>query len=298
MQLPLTQSKNEEHKRNGSYDRGGKEEEGAKQFYNYQAYTKVRFIPDFVKTDFYLFNNRTINYNMSKSTDTLKQEIAELKQKLADYVLATDARIAALESSSTPKQKEKKPKAEKAEKVKAEKPKAEKPKTNCPKISKKLTEELEKILGALYPEEKKERDEMNKKFRDFANAIPEEDYKTMEITVIVTNFKATLENPKGNDTDEETLSGGGSIKVMSTSDLNDVQDEVSKTSDVGVYLLDGQRVTGPLRDEENEDLVTHTYKGTEYEVDESTNRVYSKDTEEFLGYARIKNKKFDGLIGK
>ena len=251
-----------------------------------------------MKTDFYVSNNDVINYNMSKSTDTLSKKVAELEQKIADYILATDARIAALESSSTPKQKEKKPKAEKAEKVKAEKPKAEKPKQNCPKISKKLTEELEKILGALYPEEKKERDEMNKKFRDFANAIPEEDYKTMEMTVIVTNFKATLEDPKGNDTEEETLTGGGSIKVMSTSDLNDVQDEVSKTSDVGVYLLDGQRVTGPLRDEENEDLVTHTYKGTEYEVDESTNRVYSKDTEEFLGYARIKNKKFDGLIGK
>jgi hypothetical protein len=234
------------------------------------------------------------------TTDMLSKKIAELEQKIADYVLATDARIAALESSSTPKQKEKKakvPKAEKPEKVKADKPKADKPKTNCPKISKKLTEELEKILGDKYPEEKKERDEMNKKFREFANAIPEEEYKTMEMSVIVTNFKATLENPKGNDTDEE-LSGGGAIKVLSTSDLIDLQYEVSKTSEVGVYLLEGERVTGPLRDEENEDLVTHTYKGTEYEVDESTNRVYSKDTEEFLGYARIKNKKFDGLIGK
>lgn len=252
-----------------------------------------------MKTDFYLSNIDIINYNMStkSTTDMLSKKIAELEQRIADYVLATDARIAALESSSTSNKKEKKAKEPKAEKVKADKPKADKPKTNCPKISKKLTEELEKILGDKYPEEKKERDEMNKKFREFANAIPEEDYKTMEMSVIVTNFKATLENPKANDTDEE-LSGGGAIKVLSSSDLTDVQDEVSKTSEVGVYLLDGQRVTGPLRDEENEDLVTHTYKSTEYEVDESTNRVYSKDTEEFLGYARIKNKKFDGLIGK
>jgi hypothetical protein len=237
----------------------------------------------------------------------LSKKIAELEQRIADYVLATDARIAALESSSTSNKKEKKAKEPKAEKVKADKPKADKPKadkpkadkpkTNCPKISKKLTEELEKILGNKYPEEKKERDEMNKKFREFANAIPEEEYKTMEMSVIVTNFKATLENPKANDTDEE-LSGGGAIKVLSSSDLIDLQDEVSKTSEVGVYLLEGERVTGPLRDEEKEDLVTHTYKGTEYEVDESTNRVYSKDTEEFLGYARIKNMKFDGLIGK
>lgn len=248
-----------------------------------------------MKTDFYVSNNDLINYKMSKSTDMLSKKIAELEQKIADYVLATDARIAALESSSTSNKKEKKAKEPKAEKP--EKVKADKPKTNCPKISKKLTEELEKILGNKYPEEKKERDEMNKKFREFANAIPEEEYKTMEMSVIVTNFKATLENPKGNDTDEE-LSGGGAIKVLSTSDLIDLQYEVSKTSEVGVYLLEGQRVTGPLRDEENEDLVTHTYKGTEYEVDESTNRVYSKDTEEFLGYARIKNKKFDGLIGK
>jgi len=248
-----------------------------------------------VKTDFYVSNNDLINYKMSKSTDMLSKKIAELEQKIADYVLATDARIAALESSSTSNKKEKKAKEPKAEKP--EKVKADKPKTNCPKISKKLTEELEKILGNKYPEEKKERDEMNKKFREFANAIPEEEYKTMEMSVIVTNFKATLENPKGNDTDEE-LSGGGAIKVLSTSDLIDLQYEVSKTSEVGVYLLEGERVTGPLRDEENEDLVTHTYKGTEYEVDESTNRVYSKDTEEFLGYARIKNKKFDGLIGK
>ena len=110
-----------------------------------------------MKTDFYLSNIDIINYNMStkSTTDMLSKKIAELEQKIADYVLATDARIAALESSSTSNKKEKKAKEPKAEKVKADKPK-----TNCPKISKKLTEELEKILGDKYPEEKKERDEM------------------------------------------------------------------------------------------------------------------------------------------
>lgn len=235
---------------------------------------------------------------MAKNIDALKQEIAELKQKFADYILTTDARITALESSSTSSKKEKKAKAEKPEKAKAEK--AEKAKTNCPKISKKLTEELEKILGTRYPEENKERAEMNKKFRDFANAIPEEEYKTMEMSVIVTNFVAELSkhDPKGDDTEEETLTGGGAVKTMSLTDLVDVQDEVTKTSDVGIYLLDGNRITGPLRDEEKEDLVTKTFNGKEYDVDEATGRVYDTDTEEFLGYSRIKNKKFDGLIGK
>lgn len=218
---------------------------------------------------------------MAKNMDALKQEIAELNKKVETML----ARIDALESSSSPKQKEKKTKAEKV--------KAEKVKTNCPKISKKLTEELEKILGALYPEEKKERDAMNKKFRDFANAIPEEEYKTMELSVIVTNFMASIDKPNA----EEEFSGGGALKVLSLTDLIDVQDEVSKTSTVGVYLLDGAQVTGPLRDEEKEDLETKTFKGKEYEVDAASGRVYDTETEEFLGYSRIKGKKFDGLIG-
>jgi len=225
---------------------------------------------------------------MAKNIDALKQEIAELKgqvEKLSAEFMAFRQTIIETEVSG---------KSAKTKKTKAEKPpKAEKAKTNCPKISKKLTEELEKILGDKYPEEKKERDAMNKKFRDFANAIPEEEYKTMELSVIVTNFMASIDKPSA---EEETLEGGGALKVLSLTDLVDVQDEVSKTSTVGVYLLDGAQVTGPLRDEEKEDLETKTFKGKEYEVDAASGRVYDTETEEFLGYSRIKNKKFDGLI--
>ena len=235
---------------------------------------------------------------MAKNIDALKQEIAELTTKF--QTLEAEFRsfkelMVATEVAKAKKPKAEKVKAEKPEKVKAEKPaKVVKPKQNCAKISKNLTEELEKILGALYPEEKKERDEMNKKFREFANGIPEEEYKTMEMSTIMNNFKATF----GDATvDVEIAAGGGAVKVLSLSDLLDVQFEVSKTSEIGVYLLDGDRVTGPLRDEEKEDLETKTYNGKEYEVDAASGRVYDAETEEFLGFMRVKQKKFAGLIG-
>lgn len=232
---------------------------------------------------------------MAKNIDALKQEIAELTTKV--QTLEAEFRSFKELMVATEVAKAKKPKAEKvkAEKpAKAEKVKAVKPKQNCAKISKNLTEELEKILGALYPEEKKERDEMNKKFREFANGIPEEEYKTMEMSTIMNNFKATF----GDATvDVEITAGGGAVKVLSLSDLLDVQFEVSKTSEIGVYLLDGDRVTGPLRDEEKEDLETKTYNGKEYEVDAASGRVYDAETEEFLGFMRVKQKKFAGLIG-
>lgn len=221
---------------------------------------------------------------MAKS-DALKQEIAELNKKFE----AMEARIASLEASLEAK-KPKKPKAEKAEKPKAEK--AEKAKPNCPKFTAKIKEEFSKVIGDDYPEDEKEQETLKKEFQKYANAIPAEEYNTVEFATHVTNFMAR--------TPSVASMGGGAgsgPKVMTHSDLVDVQSEVVKTDVVGVYLLDGAQVTGPLRDEEKEDLVTKPFGGKEYDVDEASGRVYDKDTEEFLGFARIKSKKFDGLIG-
>jgi chemotaxis protein histidine kinase CheA len=222
---------------------------------------------------------------MAKS-DALKQEIAELNKKFE----AMEARVALLEASLEAK-KPKKPKAEKAEKPKAEKPKAEKAKPNCPKFTAKIKEEFSKVIGDDYPEDEKEQETLKKEFQKYANAIPAEEYNTVEFATHVTNF---IRTPS-----VASMGGGAGSgpKVMTHSDLVDVQSEVVKTDVVGIYLLDGAQVTGPLRDEEKEDLVTNTFKGKEYDVDEASGRVYDKDTEEFLGFARIKSKKFDGLIG-
>ena len=221
---------------------------------------------------------------MAKS-DALKQEIAELNKKFE----AMEARVALLESNKPAKKS--KEKAEKP-KEKAEKPKAEKAKPNCPKFTAKIKEEFSKVIGDDYPEDEKEQETLKKEFQKYANAIPAEEYNTVEFATHVTNFMAR--------TPSVASMGGGAgsgPKVMTHSDLVDVQSEVVKTDVVGIYLLDGAQVTGPLRDEEKEDLVTNTFKGKEYDVDEASGRVYDKDTEEFLGFARIKSKKFDGLIG-
>ena len=226
---------------------------------------------------------------MAKS-DALKQEIAELNKKFE----AMEARVVSLEASLEAK-KPKKPKAEKAEakaEAKAEKPKADKPKPNCPKFTAKIKEEFSKVIGDDYPEDEKEQETLKKEFQKYANAIPTEEYNTVEFATHVRNFMAR--------TPSVASMGGGAgsgPKVMTHSDLVDVQSEVVKTDVVGVYLLDGAQVTGPLRDEEEEDLVTKTFGGKEYYVDEASGRVYANDTEEFLGFARIKSKKFDGLIG-
>ena len=225
---------------------------------------------------------------MAKNIDALKQEFAELLKKLE----AMEARVTLLESKPAKKPKEK---AEKAEKPKAEKPKAEKAekaKPNCPKFTAKIKEEFSKVIGDDYPEDEKEQETLKKEFQKYANAIPAEQYNTVEFATHVANFMASK-------TPSVASMGGGAgsgLKVMTHSDLVDVQSEVVKTDVVGVYLLDGAQVTGPLRDEEKEDLVTKTFGGKEYDVDEASGRVYDKDTEEFLGFARIKSKKFDGLI--
>ena len=247
-----------------------------------------------MKTDFYFFIlNLSTNATMAKNIDALKQEIAELKtqvQTLGDEFRAFKELMVATEIGKAKKPaKEKKPKAEKPEKEKVEKPTQ-----NCAKLSKKLVDELAGKMGALWPEEDKAQTKMKAQFREFANGIPEAAYKTMEMPTIMANFIATF----GDATvDVEASAGGGSIKVLSLTDLIDVQFEVVKTAEVGVYLMDDGRVTGPLRDEENEDIETQTYNGKEYDVDKFSGRVYDIDTEEFLGYSRIKHKKFAGLIG-
>ena len=223
---------------------------------------------------------------MAKS-DALKQEIAELNKKFE----AMEARVALLESNKPAKKSKEKAEKPKAEKVKAEKPKAEKAKPNCPKFTAKIKEEFSKVIGDDYPEDEKEQETLKKEFQKYANAIPAEEYNTVEFATHVTNF---IRTPS-----VASMGGGAGSgpKVMTHSDLVDVQSEVVKTDVVGIYLLDGAQVTGPLRDEEKEDLVTKTFGGKEYDVDEASGRVYDKDTEEFLGFARIKSKKFDGLIG-
>jgi len=227
---------------------------------------------------------------MAKNIDALKQDIAELKEQVA-MLIEFRKTIIETEVSGKPV---------KAKKPKAEKPKVEKTKPNAPKFTAKIKKEFAEILGDKYPEDEKEQDALKKKFQNYANAIAADVYTTVEFSTHVANFVAELDkhDPNGDDTEEDKPAAvGGALEVMSHSDLVDAQDEVKQTADIGVYLLEGTRVTGPLRNEEAEDLVKKTFKGKDYEVDEATGRVYDAESEEFLGYARIKSKKFDGLIG-
>lgn len=224
---------------------------------------------------------------MDKRIEALKQELAVIDQKIA---LLMEFRQTVIETEVSEKPvKAKKTKAEKP--PKAEKPKVEKTKPNAPKFTAKIKKEFAEILGDKYPEDEKEQDALKKKFQEYANAIAADVYTTVEFSTHVANFVADLSK------EDKPAVVGGALKVLSQTDLIDVQDEVKLTADVGIYLLDDEQVTGPPRDEETEDLVKKTFKGKDYEVDEATGRVYDAESEEFLGYARIKSKKFDGLIG-
>ena len=246
-----------------------------------------------MKTDFYFSIVDMITYvTMAKNIDALKQEIAELKEQVSQLKTEfTEFKQTIVETEVSGKSvKTKKPKAEK---TKAEKPKVEKAKKNCPKFTEKIKTEFTENIGELYPADPKEQKALIESFKKYADAIPADEYSTVEFSTHVANFKATLDTDEG-----KPMVVGGTLKVMTHSDLIDVQDEVKETAEIGIYLLDGMQVTGPPRDDDKEDLNTKSFKGKDYDVDEATGRVYDTDTEEFLGYARIKSKKFDGLICK
>ena len=214
---------------------------------------------------------------MSSKVDA---KIAELQLE----VTALKAAVAELQANTNKKEsKQKKEPKQKKE-------------TNIKSLNKALKQQITELTG--FEDKSDEFKEFVKKLKVYANSLKPEDYSSKTFAGIVAETKA-LDPPE-----ESTLVGGGGELVGGGAkpmprvipDLVDYQDELKKTEEVGVYLLDGELVTGKPRNEDEEDLDEVSSKGVKGLMDKATGRVYNQDNEEFIGYALMKKKKFAGLI--
>jgi len=200
----------------------------------------------------------------------LESKVAELQAAFA----ALQAEVAELKATKTNK-KEKEPK--------------QKNETNIKTFNKASKQQITELTG--FEEKSDEFKEFVKKVKVYANSLKPEDYSSKTFVEIVSETKA-LDAPA-----ESTLVGGGAKPLPRViPDLVDYQDDLKKTEEVGVYLLDDELVTGKPRNEDEEDLEEVTSKGLKALMDKATGRVYNSESEEFMGYALMKKKKFAGLI--
>jgi len=207
----------------------------------------------------------------------VESKVAELQAAVA----ALQAEVAELKATKTNK-KEKEPKQKKE--------------TNIKTFNKASKQQITELTG--FEEKSDEFKEFVKKVKVYANSLKPEDYSSKTFVEIVSETKA-LDAPA-----ESTLVGGGGELVGGGAkplprvipDLVDYQDDLKKTEEVGVYLLDDELVTGKPRNEDEEDLEEVTFKGLKALMDKATGRVYDSVSEEFIGYALMKKKKFAGLI--
>jgi hypothetical protein len=239
-------------------------------------------------------------------TTPVKPEINKLAQKQAE--------LESVQASTKMKPDTKAKKIETLEKQisKIQKSQEPKPENKSPKFTKKfLDAEVNPVLGKLLEElDEKDKTEMMNKLKAYFNSLSDDSRKTVSYKIHTENFKYAP-TPEGlgmtreeteEESEEETQekkdetdkNGGGALMPKSHDFLIKHQDSL-KVIRAGVYEFQGERVTGPDRDEENEDLDEKTFDGEKFLVDEATGRVYNED-EEFVGFARIKNKKFNGII--
>lgn len=254
--------------------------------------------------------------SLKESFESLRKEFdnfkAQTKEVAPSPLVLKQMELASVEASSM------KPdaKAKKMEKIQSQieklqkkaEPKAPKPETVTIKFNKEMDKKFSEILGDRLNDENKE--ELKKKFRAYAKNQPVETWGNVGIDVHMQNFMRASE-PEGlgvetpedveSKEDQPDYSAGGGAVTTETHEFLVKNQNSLKVISVGVYDLNGNRYTGPARNDDNEDLDEETFDGETFLIDKATGRVYNGDQddphfEKFLGYARINKKKFAGVI--
>ena len=158
----------------------------------------------------------------------------------------------------------------------------DKPKQNLPRMTDKFKDSLKEMMGTKFT------DSMNTEFKTYVNDMSSDTYAAHDMKIHMENFKR-LQTPSGGG-------GGGdgpdSLTYLSIQELPELENELKRTDDVGIYLnSENKKVTGPVQNDDEEDISDKKFDGETFQVDKSTGRVYNEDSD-FLGFWRSKG----GLI--
>lgn len=202
--------------------------------------------------------------------------------------------IKELEDNSRMKPDNKAKKLEKLQKklekleTKLEKPKKaenNEKKLNLSKMSSSLTNELKTLLNDKFIEGGKgvvKNTTSVEMFKSYVNSMDSQKFLACNVSDHMEQFKLTLQS------NESKVVHGGALKVLTLDELAKLQNELVHTDQIGEYKTkDDMLVTGPQRNEDQEDLETKEFDGEEFDVDINTQRVYDIDTGDFKGYWRV-----------
>jgi len=213
----------------------------------------------------------TTNEKLSKLNEKIAGGKSKIPDKDAENKTKFEEIISDLQAKISETSKEK-PKAEKA-KPEEEKPKADK--KHVPRITPAMTTQLKAAIGS---SELEWDDEHKKKFMTYVNALSAEEFAN----------NGGLENHINNYVTAQNSAKAGSstppTKALTVPELHKQNKNLTEVSP-GVYQhkTTGVQVTGPA-ELEDEDFEDATLGSAEYIVGQTTQRVYTADSQEFVGY--------------
>jgi chromosome segregation ATPase len=248
-----------------------------------------------------------LNANFEKKFNELNEQYIELNKKFSQSpkntsekteeiseVSLLEKEIEKINSNTKMKPDNKAKKLEKLEKKleklqnrieKKSENKESKEQPNLSKMSASNTSTLKEVLGDDFVASGKgvpKNTTSVEMFKSYVNSMDPENYPLFKIEDHMQNFKNTL---KLNS--QETRVHGGALKVLTLDELSKLENELVHTDQIGEYKTkDGMLVTGPSRNEDQEDLDTKEFDGEEFDVDKYSARVYDIDSAEFKGYWR------------
>jgi len=238
--------------------------------------------------------NEKIEGGKSKNPD--KDE--EAKTKLDETIIELNVKISALEAKSkkteakaevkskakaeekTEVKAEVKPKAKAEEKTEAKaevKSKAKAEAKNIPRMTPAMTTQLKAVLGSNGVTWD---DKYKKEFLDEMNSLNDDEFSSETLEMKMTTFAKKFHSAAASG-------GGGAGSVTETLSIDFLQQQNNNFTEVGPGIYQhnktGKMFTGPeaVADEGLDDA---TVDGVDYVIGENTQRVYTSDTEEFVGY--------------
>lgn len=207
-----------------------------------------------------------LNEKIAGGKSKIPDKDAEAKTKLEETITGLRSKISETSAKEAKKTKGKPVVETKAE----EKPKAGK---NIPRITPAMTTQLKTVFESSSVEWD---DKHKKSFVDSMNSLTAEAYAGKSLDDHMSAFADSLTPAEA---------GGAAVRVMTVSELRKQNKNLTEVSP-GIYQhkTTGERVTGPAEDTDEDFDDPTTVDGDEYIVGQTTKRVYTESSEEFVGY--------------